>query len=312
MKYLDPFFAPFAYAAGSILNPLRRIGLGRLPITRWALLKAGVIPVRDHYYEPKINHDGYDPNWERDLPGINLNVKGQVEFLKTLTYANELDLPADGKGTDHFHFGKANNQYRQGDAEILYQIIRATKPKRIVEIGSGWSTKIAVTARDQNLFHAASAGEDYHCRHVCIEPYEDRGLEAMGIELVRKRVEDVSLSLFSGLEAGDILFIDSTHMIRPGGDVLWIYLNILPRLKAGVIVHVHDIFTPYDYPKKWVTEDLRFWNEQYLLEAMLSGGKFDVLLANYFMSQNHFHKMKKAAPYMTPMSKPGSFWMRVK
>lgn len=312
MIILDLILAAIAFVAGTVLRPMRAFGLGKLPMVRKALLKAGVIPIRDHYYDPKIVHENYDPDSVRALPGIDLNIHKQVEFLNTLTYADELNLPPTGKGTSSFHFGPENDQFRQGDAEVLYQVIRALKPRRIVEIGSGWSTKIAVMARDMNTFHEGAVDKDYSCRHVCIEPYEDRGLESMGIELVRKRVEEVPMSLFEGLEANDILFIDSTHIIRPGGDVLWEYLNILPRLKSGVIVHVHDIFTPYDYPKKWVVEDLRFWNEQYLLEALLSGGKFEVLLANYYLSQNRFHRLKKVAPYLTLKNKPGSFYMRVR
>lgn len=312
MKLLDLILAAMAFVAAFVLKPMRAYGLRKLPMVRRALLSAGVIPIRDHYYDPKILHENYDPDRVRDLPGIDLNVSGQVEFMGKLTYASEIDFPSTGKGTSSFHFGPENDQFRQGDAEVLYQVVRYLKPRKIVEIGSGWSTKIAVKARDMNLFEQGSIDKDYNCQHICIEPYEDRGLESMGIELVRKRVEDVDVRLFESLESGDILFIDSTHIIRPGGDVLTEYLSIIPRLKPGVIVHVHDIFTPYDYPKKWVVEDLRFWNEQYILEALLSGGKLEVLLANYYLSQNHYHKLKRVAPYLSTRNKPGSFYMRVK
>ena len=110
----------------------------------------------------------------------------------------------------------------------------------------------------------------YQCRHVCIEPYEMSWLETSGVSVLRQRVEDVNVGFFSELEEDDILFIDSSHVIRPQGDVLFEYLELLPALNTGVIVHVHDIFSPRDQPKQWLEDDVRFWNEQYLLEAFLT------------------------------------------
>jgi hypothetical protein len=303
MKYLDPVLAPFAYLAAAFLNPIRRKWMS-LPMTRKAVRAAGVLPQRDHYYDKQFRFDGYDDQNPRDLPGVDLNERGQLEFLSKLVYANELSLPVTGIGTDHFHFGPENDQFRQGDAEVLYQVLRAVKPKRLLEIGSGWSSKIAVAALRQNL------NDGRPCRHICIEPYEDRGLAKLGVELVREKVESMDMTLFEGLESGDILFIDSTHIIRPHGDVLTEYLRILPRLKPGVIVHVHDIFTPYNYPAKWIVEDNRLWDEQYLLEAVLSGGAYKPLLMNYYMSRKHFDKLSAVAPYLRKEHKPGSFYMR--
>jgi predicted O-methyltransferase YrrM len=302
MKYLDPVLAPFAYLAAAFLNPIRRKWMS-LPMTRKAVRAAGVLPQRDHYYDKQFRFDGYDDQNPRDLPGVDLNEKEQLEFLSKLVYASELDLPVTGYGTSHFHFGPENDQFRQGDAEVLYQVLRAVKPKRLLEIGSGWSSKIAVQALKQNV------RDGFQCRHICIEPFEDRGLANMGVELVRAKVEDMELTLFEGLESGDILFIDSTHIIRPHGDVLTEYLRILPRLKPGVIVHVHDIFTPYNYPAKWIVEDNRLWDEQYLVEVLLSGDKFRILLANHWLSRNHFDKLAKVAPYLRSEHKPGSMYL---
>jgi predicted O-methyltransferase YrrM len=305
MKYLDPFLAPFGYLAAAFLNPIRRKWMS-LPLTRKAVRAAGVLPQRDHYYDKQFLFANYDDRNPRDLPGVDLNEVGQLLFLEKLTYTDELrvmDIQTGGDSTDYFHFGGSNDQYGPGDFEVLYQIVRTMKPKRLVEIGSGWSTKGVVAALTRNR------AEGFSCRHICIEPYESRGLEKLGIELLRDKVEDMDLKLFEGLEAGDILFIDSTHIIRPHGDVLTEYLRILPRLKPGVIVHVHDIFTPYNYPAKWVVEQNRLWDEQYLLEATLGGGKFRPLVANYFMSRNHFQRMKAIAPYLEERHKPGSFWM---
>src|SRR5690606_29222842 len=91
-----------------------------------------------------------------------------------------------------------------------------------------------------------------------------------GVEVLRKKVEDIPLEYFRQLQPNDVLFIDSSHVIRPQGDVLYEFLELLPDLPSGVFVHIHDIFTPFDYPEDWVKDHVRLWNEQYLLEAFLS------------------------------------------
>jgi hypothetical protein len=107
----------------------------------------------------------------------------------------------------------------------------------------------------------------YTCEHICIEPYEAQWLEKLDVTTIREPVERLDKSLFRSLEKNDILFIDSSHMIRPQGDVLFEYLEILPILQSGVLIHIHDIFTPKDYLEEWLSQEVRFWNEQYLLEA---------------------------------------------
>ena len=117
------------------------------------------------------------------------------------------------------------------------------------------------------------------------------------------------------LEENDILFIDSTHVVRPGGDVLYEFLEILPTLRPGVLIHVHDIFTPRDYPDHWLIDKMLLWNEQYLLEAFLSfNDSFEVIAALYFLAHDHTEALCEAFPVfakMHPRPEPGSFWMRV-
>src|SRR5690606_23330735 len=110
----------------------------------------------------------------------------------------------------------------------------------------------------------------YRVEHICIEPFENPWLDASGATIIRRPLEEVDRDLFASLGDGDVLFIDSSHVIRPQGDVLIELLEIVPSLQPGVFVHVHDIFTPRDYPARWVKDEVRFWNEQYLLEALLS------------------------------------------
>ncbi|MBA7660162.1 hypothetical protein ES703_68161 [subsurface metagenome] len=126
------------------------------------------------------------------------------------------------------------------------------------------------------------------------------------------KVEDVSLEEFSKLKENDILFIDSSHNISIGNDVYYEYLEILPRLKKGVLIHVHDIFLPYEYPKKWIFEYLLFWSEQYLLQAFLSfNNNFEILWGGYYMHKKHPDLLKNNfGSYNEEKNNPGSFWFK--
>src|SRR5207253_2446442 len=166
---------------------------------------------------------------------------GQIALLDSLRFTSELeDLTAPRTAELQFRLG--NGSFESGDAEFLYQMIRLKKPRRFFEIGSGNSTLIARQAIRRNQ----QEDPHYDCKHLCIEPFEAPWLEAAGIPVLRQRVEEVELQLFSELAENDFLFIDSSHVIRPQGDVLTEYLQILPTLRTGVIVHVHDIFSPRD------------------------------------------------------------------
>ena len=129
--------------------------------------------------------------------------------------------------------------------------------------------------------------------------------------MIRKKVEDIELSYFSQLQNNDLLFIDSSHIIRPQGDVLFEYLELLPSLNTGVIVHLHDIFSPKNYPKQWLQDSVYFWNEQYLLEAFLShNSSWKIIAALNFLCSNHYKKLKSVAPFLTPDREPGSFYIQ--
>jgi hypothetical protein len=132
------------------------------------------------------------------------------------------------------------------------------------------------------------------------------------VEVIRRRVELVDRSVFSGLGKNDILFIDSSHVIRPQGDVVTEYLEILPTLRSGVLVHVHDVFSPFDYLDEWILKVARFWNEQYLLEAFLTQNReFRVLGALNLLKHRHFDSLTTCFPVLArqPEREPGSFWM---
>lgn len=136
-------------------------------------------------------------------------------------------------------------------------------------------------------------------------------LEKVGISVIRKKVEEVELSYFAQLQENDILFIDSSHIIRPQGDVLFEYLELLPSLNKGVIVHIHDIFSPKNHPKQWIQEEVKFWNEQYLLEAFLSHNKdWKIIGALNYLHHNHYNALKSVAPFLTADRESGSFYIQ--
>ena len=152
------------------------------------------------------------------------------------------------------------------------------------------------------------------CRFTAIDahprPFIKLGIPGL-TELLETRVESVPLERFSSLEENDILFIDSSHVVRIGGDVNYLYLEVIPRLKGGVIVHCHDIFLPSEYPKDWVLEQRLFLTEQYLLQAFLAfNSEFEVLMANSFLHVNDPESLRTAFASYGKDSRPGSFWFR--
>jgi predicted O-methyltransferase YrrM len=308
MPTVDIIIAPAVYCCAIFLKLVRRVGVKRLPRSKAMLLRAGCFPVRDHYYEPAFRNEALREvlSTERDLPGIDWNTKEQLQLLSSFSYHSELvGVSRQDRGGHEFYLD--NGAFESGDAEFWYNLIRFKKPKRIIEIGSGHSTKMARRAL------AANERDDpqYTCEHILIEPYEYKWLEELGIQVIREKVEDADMRMFEKLEADDILFIDSSHVIRPRGDVLCEYLEILPLLNAGVIVHVHDIFSPRDYPADVVVDKVKFWNEQYLLEAFLTGNSdWKVIGALNFLRHNHYDDLKAKCPFLTEDRDPGSFYIQ--
>lgn len=307
LPLIDITLTPLVYPAAQLLKLVRRIGVHRLPHCRRALMHVGVFPVQDHYYEPQFDYrkPRIDFDVDRHLPGIDLDVEGQLRLLQSLTYSAELlDLPKTKTAGSGFYLD--NNAFVAGDAEYWYQIIRARKPKRLIEIGSGFSTLLAIEAIKMNEAEIPS----YSCQHTCIEPYEMPWLESSGAHVLRRNVEEIDPLYFQQLETGDILFIDSSHVIRPQGDVLFEYLELLPSLQPGVIVHIHDIFSPKNYLAPWLQQNVKFWNEQYLLEAFLTHNKhWRVIGALNYLRHHHFDELQKVSPHLGDESEPGSFYI---
>jgi hypothetical protein len=203
------------------------------------------------------------------------------------------------EGDDGFQLD--NHYYGTPDAEAAHAIVHLYKPRRIVEIGSGNSTR---------LLRASAKDAGLDTRITSIDPSPRRELNSFADEIIPERLENFDCSAtFAALESNDILFVDSSHHAGCGTDVTVLMLSVLPRLPAGVLVHFHDIFLPYDYPSDWVVDFAKDWNEQYLIQALLTDStRFEVLWPGHYLQRtvtnfpSHFKQWK-------PSSRAQSFWM---
>lgn len=251
---------------------------------------------------------GVDPN---EVLAFKVMESICPEYLPEFRAQFPIDGPLNPPG-----FYLINGGYMAVDAHVLYCLIRHFKPRRIVEIGNGNSTLLSIEAANRNQ---AETGD--RPRVTSIDPYPwpifKEGYAGLD-ELLVERVQDVPVSYFEELDCNDILFIDSSHVVRSGNDVHYEFLEILPRLKPGVLVHVHDISLPKPYPKVYFDNQL-YWNEQYLLQAFLAfNDRFEVVWPGNYMMINHPERMLRIFPEFQrmrqdyPMSEPSAFWMRVK
>jgi predicted O-methyltransferase YrrM len=270
----------------SALSSLRRSSLFDAMFLRVfrTLQAAGVNVLPNHFYWPVPDLRVLERQvWPvRTSSNIELNMEAQVEFATTVLprYAEELRFPErPGKETTQYH--RNNGFFEMVDADVAYCMVRERRPRRIIEVGGGSSTRVMAAAV------LANENEGSPCELITVEPYPDealrRGFEGLA-RLVPRRVQDAPRVLFESLDPGDFLFIDSSHVVTVGSDVVFEFFEIIPRLKPGVIVHLHDIFYPADYPRDAVLKFLWFWSEQYLLEALLmSNTGFEVLWASSAM-----------------------------
>lgn len=279
--------------------------------------KIGLHITANHFYEPiPDTRTLKDELWSNnsELVGININEDCQTNFLSEFSSMfkeeyeafplnkSEVEIPSQ--------YYVNNGGFESVDSEILYSIIRYFKPKKIFEIGSGNSTYLSAQAILKN-----KEENGHECELIAVEPYPNDVLKAgfPGLsKLILAKIQDIPLSDFSKLEENDILFIDSSHVLKIGSDVQYEYLEILPRLNKGVIVHIHDIFLPAEYKKDWVLKDYRFWTEQYLLQAFLAfNDSFEILWAGSYMHIKHPDKLEAAfSSYKRNERWPGSFWMK--
>jgi hypothetical protein len=298
-----------------------------------AFQKAGISIAPNHFYWPipdlaEIERREW-PIFDAP-PGCDLRLDYQSSFARDVAtrFMGECSFAEKPTGDGEYHFN--NGFFETVDAEIAYGMIRHYKPSRVIEIGSGFSTRVIAAALKANRERENIASE-----LVTIDPSPERlpqnGFDEF-VTYIPQQVQDVDMEIFASLGNGDVLFIDSSHIAGVGSDVVREYLEIIPRLNPGVIVHVHDIFFPSDYPRREVLHNLWFWSEQYLLQAFLSyNSSFEVLwassamqffhpdiLENYFPRWNQSYlRMPRATRRFVPSLDnervwPSSFWMRRK
>jgi predicted O-methyltransferase YrrM len=265
-----------------------------------------------HFYSPlpdeKFVHAHQEKLFDRrvrEIPGIEINEAGQLALVNALS-AYYAEMPFTGKNEGKLRYSFANSFFCHGDAIMLYSMLRHLRPRRVVEVGSGFSSAVMLDTSDLFL-----AGE---VEFTFIEPYPQRLFSLLGDQdrvrhrVVQDIVQNVDIGTFTSLDAGDFLFIDSSHVAKIGSDVVHLLTNILPRLKDGVVIHIHDIFWPFEYPESWLREG-RAWNENYMLKAFLQfNASFRILLFNSYLGIHHRPAMERCLPlFMQNMG--GSLWM---
>lgn len=234
-----------------------------------------------HYYSPIGNQTELQAFWQAEHHARQYDrvdalldydaMRALYEKIAPLVVAFPM------KPTEGFRYYGYNTQFMYYDASILSAMLRWLNPRQIIEIGAGYSSAVMFDTLDRT-----SDARLETFTTIDIDLTRIKGLNPPDSScLIEAPVQSLPLETFTALEAGDVLFIDSSHVLKTGSDVHYEYMHILPALKPGVIVHIHDIFYPFEYPERWVFNDNRSWNEAYLVDAMLThGNAFEVLFFN--------------------------------
>lgn len=240
------------------------------------------------------------------LPGIRLD----LEAMRTLWGAwlpFMESMPFGPSPVEGLRYGLDNPNFAWADGSVLHAMLRHLRPRHYVEIGCGWSSACALDTLERL--------DGAECEVVLIEPYPQLVRQLVGasrvpMTLIPRRVQDVPLNVYAMLGAGDVLFIDSTHVLRTGSDVCFELFEILPRLASGVVVHLHDVFWPFEYPEEWVVRENRSWNELYALRAYLTNNAdWDILFfSDYFASQERALIEATFPGFLR--NRGGSLWLR--
>jgi predicted O-methyltransferase YrrM len=276
------------------------------------VVRNAAVAIREQLYSPPGHFQSPLPGvedsarasaWAKavdDLTGVDLGEEAQLQLF-TAIGASLADLPRNGRYFD----GSPNRMYPFADAAVYSALIKAVNPARIVEVGSGYSSAVALDTADR---------WQLPIQFTFIEPYPERLLGLLSnadrerVQLRREIVQDCPLDVFAELASGDILFIDSSHVAKAGSDVIWLLTRVLPGLRAGVRVHVHDIFWPFEYPETWLDER-RGWNESYFLHAFLiNNSAFRIILFNDWIWQMHGDLVERFLPGIDA-GRPGGVWL---
>jgi hypothetical protein len=280
------------------------------------LNRCGEIPwiPNGHFYSPIQSRSELERDFSRiyappprELADIDLRESEQLALLQDLLPFFR-DFSFDASPSRGRRYGFGNDAYNYGDAVFLNAMLRRLRPRRLIEVGSGHSSCMTL---DTNEFWFDGS---IHC--TFIEPHPKllysllKPGDADRITVIPERVQDVDLNVFKALEANDVLFIDSTHVSKVGSDVNRLFFEVLPLLAAGVYIHIHDVFYPFEYPQEWALGDGRAWNEQYVLRALLQNSDaYEIVLFNTFLTRFQPAFFERHLP-VALQERGGSIWLR--
>jgi predicted O-methyltransferase YrrM len=292
------------------INPMRRMpGIGELKrfVRRHYPARHPYSPLPD-YREVKARSEELFSKEVDPGPSIDLRSDAQVSLLRDLAvFYVEFTWPE--RWRPGYRFYLANTWFRHGDAIILYAMLRHCRPQRVIEVGSGFSSALMLDTNEKFLNRSS--------RFTFIEPSPGRLLDLLdatdrqSVHLLRNVLQATPLSTFLELQANDFLFIDSSHVSKIGSDVNYIFFEVLPMLRSGVIVHFHDIFWPFEYPREWIMDGGAL-NEAYVLRAFLQyNDKFEIMLFNSYIGYKCAPLVRELMPEFLKNT-GGSLWLRKK
>ncbi len=289
----------------------RRHALTEYGILRRIARGAGYHLVRANYYSPIPDLDEIPPRvWSDpdEMSGVAWDLDGQLSFLEHELgpWLSELGGPGSAPRTREGYFPQ-NEFFNVLDAEVLHAVLRRLRPSRVLELGSGFSTLVIAGATDRN------AQEGAPVRHEVYDPFPSPVLAGVRdrFELHGVGAAEIPLTRFAELRAGDVLFIDTTHTVKPAGDVVHVLLGALPLLAPGVVVHIHDFFRPFEYPRVLLTRFGSYWQEHYLVQAFLAfNPEYQVLCANHALSRLRRDRVQALVPGLDLGTVPSSLWLR--
>jgi hypothetical protein len=267
-----------------------------------------------HFYSPVVSRKEALSHWDRLMEPrqptcIHLDIGQQLAFFESICrYFKTIPFPENKSDGIRYYYN--NPSFAFQDALIYWSILNHFKPRRIIEVGSGFSSALAVdTIELIDLPTIADFIDPYSAAaEAATAPLPQRH------NIVASRIQDIDPSIVTKLESGDILFIDSSHVVKTGSDVHFEITELLPRLKSGVLIHFHEIFYPFEYVAPWVLENNHSWNEAYFLHAFLMfNNSFQIVLFNDFVVSQIPEKLCQLAPEQIErfrQSRPGSLWLR--
>ena len=265
--------------------------------------------VRATYYSPVPDTDRLPAaTWTEPspMPGVAFDLDAQAERLRGPLAPGLVEFRERPEG-EPFGYVADNQFYGGMDAALLHAVVRHHRPARVLEIGAGHSTLVLAGAL------AANARDGAPATHRVVDPHPSPLLTALGgrIDLRAAGATDVPLDEFAALQDGDLLFIDTTHAVRPGGDVVYLLLEVIPALAPGVLVHVHDVYRPYEYPRALMDDWGLYWQEHHLLQALLAfNERLEVLLAGHALWRTRREELLALVPEAGTGAVPSALWLR--